>query len=271
MIRLFFSISAIVIAAQVAAAAPPEREVLMPVATCESQGDRWCRVLGLAWVGSAATAPIQRTLQGKRVIKTFLLTGSLNEGPQKPYAIRFSQPLDDYFALTNRGGPIAFISYEPSNRVVLTDRGELRILSKFSLEPTPNIVVIDKPTNAVVARYYSRCVDLSFLKRRSSFWDEGRGKCVSIRRDGRTVTFAGNCTKPKTIDACDSDYGIPRGFTAVRVSAEQIETAARDMRPLQLGPYDDGMKLGGGGWGVSAYRVEGTRFLVIKGECTDCF
>ena len=270
-IRFVVVVAVIMIAVRLAAAAPPDREVLLPVASCESQGESWCLVLGLAWEGTSATAPIRRELQGKHVIKTFLLMGSLNDGPPKPYAIKFSESLDDYFALTNRSGPIAFISYEPSNRIVLTDRGELRILSKFSLEPTPNIVVIDNPTQTVVARYYSPCLDLSFLKRKASFWDEGRGRCVSIRRGGRTATFAGACAKPKDVVAACAYYRMPSGFTHVRVSAEQIEAAVRDMRPLQLVPYDNGMQLGGGGWGVSAYVVEGTRFLVIRGQCTDCY
>ncbi|MFM9863668.1 MAG: hypothetical protein ACKVRO_08675 [Micropepsaceae bacterium] len=260
--------------AQFVSAAPQDREVLTPVTSCEPDERRHqCDVWGLVWAGSGATAPIQRTLQGKRVIKSFLLTGVLNGGPPRPYALKFSQPLDDYFASTNRSGPIASVLNADDATIVRTDRGELRILSKFVREPIPNIVVVDNPSQAVVARYYSPCIDLSFLKRRTPFWDDGRGRCVSVRRDGRATAFAGTCAKPKEVAPVTCAYErMFSGFTAVRPVGEQIDAVARDMRPLGLYGFGDAdMELGGGGWGVRTYRVEGTRFLVIWGRCKDCY
>lgn len=273
MIRLIALLLAAAIGVQLGATPSHARDVLTPITACEEdEGRHQCDVWGLAWSGSDSTAPIQRTVQGKRVIKTFLLSGSLNGGPARPYALKFSQPLDDYFALTNRSGPIASVLNADSATIVRTDRGELRILSKFVREPIPNIVVIDNPTQKVVARYYSPCIDLSFLKRRTPFWDEGRGRCVSVRRDGRPSAFAGTCAKPKEVAPATCAYErMFSGFTAVRTTEEQIDAVARDLRPLRLAAYNENMQFGGAGWGVRAYRLNGTRFLVIWGRCTDCY
>ena len=250
------------------------RDVLTAVTSCEPDEKRHqCDVWGFVWGGSDSTAPVQRTVQGKRVIKTFLLRGSLNGGPPRPYALKFSQPLDDYFAFTNRSGPIANVLNADDATIVRTDRGELRILSKFVREPIPNIVVVDNPSQRVVARYYSPCIDLSFLKRGTSFWDDGRGRCVSFRRDGRATTSAGTCARPKEVapDAC-ADERMPSGFTAVRPIGEQVDAVARDMRPLRLYAFgEEDMELGGAGWAVRTYRVKGTRLLVIWGRCEDCY
>lgn len=243
------------------------RDVLYPVAECEQEeGAYICVVWGLAWDGPASKAPVQKRTVGKRVIKTLLLKGSLNGGPPRPYALKFSQPLSDYFALTTRSGPIAFMLNAEDKTIVRTNKGDLHILSKFKEEPVPNVVVIDRPTKSVVARYYSTCLDLTFLRRASRIWDEGRGRCVTL--DGRSAPLASNCAKPKK-QTCTLKQ-VPKGFERASIPPDDI-AALRDMRQLGLATYNGGIEYGGRGWGVDVFRVKGTKLLVLSGECTDCF
>ncbi len=262
------SFAAIAAVAAVLFSAPLQaRDVLSPVAECEpNEWEYVCDVWGLAWDGPAAKAPVRKRIDGKRVIKTLLLTGSLNGGPPKPYALRFSQPLSDYFALTARSGRIAFMLNAEGKTIVRTNKGDLHILSKFRVEPVPNVVVIDSRTWNVVARYYSTCLDLTFLKRASRIWDEGRGRCVSL--GGRTDPLATGCAKPKK-ETCTLER-VPNGFQRATIPAEKI-AALRDIRQLGLDTYDGGFEYGGKGWGVYVYRVKGTRLLVLSGACTDCY
>jgi hypothetical protein len=262
------SFAAIATLAVVLFSAPLQaRDVLRPIAECEqNEWEYVCDVWGLEWYGPAAKAPVRKRIDGKRVIKTFLLTGSLNGGPPKPYALRFSQPLSDYFALTARSGLIAFMLNGEGKTIVRTNKGDLHILSKFKVERVPNVVVIDSRSWNAVARYYSTCLDLTFLSRASRIWDEGRGRCVSL--DGRTDTLATDCARPKK-GTCSLGR-VPRGFERTSIPYEKI-AALRDMRRLGLATFNGGFEYGGSGWGVYVYRVKGRRLLVLSGDCSDCY
>ena len=246
------------------------RDVLMPITSCEEdEGDHLCNVAGLVLGKGGARSSIRRQVRGETMIKKFLISGKLNGGPPKPYTLTFSQPLSDYFASTNHSGPIA---YDPGHDLVVrTNRGRLRILSKVQIEDPPNVVVIDERSWNVVARYYRPWIDLSFLRRRAPFWDEGRNTCVSMPSQGRAVTFAGTCTKPKRV-AYYNAHSIPEGFErAVGTTTEKIDAAVRDLRTLRLQAMNtEGTGHGGQGWGVYAYRVTGTHILVLYGYCSDC-
>jgi hypothetical protein len=274
MIRLSVSILATAIAVQFVGAPSHARDVLTPIAECpeEESGDT-CDIGGLAWYGPASKIPIRRGVRGKRVVKTFLITGQLNGGRAKPYALTFSQSTGDYFAPTNRSGPVAYeaASQGEKHLVVRTNQGSLRILSNFGIEPPPNIVVIDERSWEVIARYYSPCVDLSFLKRETRFWDEGRGVCVSSPGRRQAITSAKGCTKPRRVNVCDP-YTFPREFVpATGTRLDSIDAAVRDFRKLRLSANDpEGTYYGGHGWGVRAYRVAGTPYLVFRGRCGDC-
>ena len=270
MIRLLASLLATVIAVQLGASPSHARDVLTPITACEEyEGGHQCLVAGLVWSEPASKAQIQREVRGKSVIKRFLVTGELVGGPAKPYALAFSQPLSDYFAPTNHSGPIA---YEPGDDLIVrTTLGRLRILSKVQIEDPPNIIVIDDRSWEAVARYYRPWIDLSFLRRRAPFWDEGRNICVSVPSRGRVVTFAGTCSKPKRVATYDS-YSIPKGFERAGTTTEKIDAVARDLRTLRLQAMNAaGTGHGGEGWGVYVYRVPGTHLLVLYGHCTDCY
>jgi hypothetical protein len=271
MIRLLASLLATAVAVQLGATPSYARDVLTPITTCdEDEGSNQCLVAGLVWSEPASKAQIQRQVRGRSVIKRFLVTGELDGGPAKPYALTFSQPLSDYFSPTDHSGPIA---YEPGadDLTVRTNRGRLRVLSKVQVEEPPNIVVIDERSWEVVARYYRPWIDLSFLRRRAPFWDEGRNTCISMPSRGGAVTFAGICTKPKRV-ATYSSHSIPKGFERAGSTTEKIEAAVRDLRTLQLQAADAaGSHHGGQGWGVYVYRVKSTHLLVLYGYCTDCY
>ncbi|NOT42580.1 MAG: hypothetical protein HOP13_19055 [Alphaproteobacteria bacterium] len=248
------------------------REVLVPLAECpEEESGETCDTGGLAWYGPASKIPLRREPRAKAVIKQFLVTGQLNGGRAKPYALTFSQLLTDYFAPTNRSGPIAYEIASRGERylAVRTNRGSLRVLSNFGIEPPPHIVVIDERSWDVIARYYSPCVDLSFLKRAKQLWDEGRGLCVSL--PGQRHPFAKGCTKPTRVDTC-SPFTVPNWFVPAKgTRLESIDAAVRDFRTLRLNANDaEGTHFGGSGWGVRAYRVTGTPYLVLRGLCGDC-
>lgn len=248
------------------------REVLQPIAVCpEGEAGATCEVGGLAWYGPASEVPVLRKVQGKKVLKTFLVKGQLNDGGSRPYALTFSQSVGDYFAQTNRSGLIAYETASQGERhlKVRTNRGSLRILSNFGIEPPPHIVVIDERSWHVIARFYSPCIDLSFLRPGTPFWDQGRGVCIS-RSSGRQPITKG-CTKPKRVDVCDP-YTLPSEFVpATGTRLDSIDAAVRDLRALRLSANDaEGTYFGGSGWGVRAYRLTGTPYLVLRGLCGDC-
>jgi hypothetical protein len=250
------------------------REVLRPIADCPTEeAGTTCEVGGLAWYGDASKAPVQRKAKGDRVLKRFLVTGQLNGQPEKPYVLAFSQLRTDYFAQTDRSGPIAYevASLGSPHLEVRTNRGSLRILSKFGIEPPPHIVVIDERSWLVVARYSSPCIDLSFLRRTGPFWDEGRGVCVSRSTRQELPRSVSGCQKPKRVDAC-MPYMMPSGFVPAKgTRLELIDENVRDFRTLRLSVNDpDGTYFGGSGWGIRAYRATGTPYLVLHGRCGDC-
>ena len=274
MIKPLRSVATLVISSWLVAAPSLAREVLEPVAVCpeEEAGDT-CEVGGLAWYGPASKVPVRRKVQDTKVLKTFLVTGQLNGGRAKPYALTFSQSVNDYFASTNRSGPVAYESASEGERHldVRTNRGSLRILSKFGIEPPPNIVVIDERSWHVVARYFSPCIDLSFLERRAPFWDDGRGLCISPPGQRQSSRSVASCARPKRVTACER-YTLPRGFVpATGTRLDLIDANVRDLRVLRLNTNNpDGTYFGGSGWGVRAYRVTGTPYLVLRGRCGDC-
>ncbi|MBP6014419.1 MAG: hypothetical protein KBA31_19480 [Alphaproteobacteria bacterium] len=250
------------------------RDALVPITECpeEEAGDT-CEVGGLAWYGPTSKAPIRRHISGDKVIKQFLVTGRLNGGRARSYALTFSQPTTDYFAATNRSGPIAHdtASLGEKHLVVRTNQGSLRILSSVGIEPPPHIVIVDERSWQVVARYSSPCIDLTFLNRVKPFWDEGRHICVAPLNETQETATAKNCTKPKRVPVC-SPYEVPKGFLpAIGTKLSSIDAAVRDFRTLRLNANNtDGTHFGGSGWSVRAYRVTGTHYLVLRGLCGDC-
>ena len=235
-----------------------------------------CEVGGLAWDGKGAAKSIRKRLIGDFVIKVFLISGRLNNGKPSPYALTFRQSLTDYFALTDRSGPVAYdvLSSNEGRMVIWTDRGWLHILTKgIGLEPPPNVVVIDEQRSEVLARYYDECIDLSFLNRRQPIiiWDEGRRRCVSLTPGKHRVVRSNTCERPKTTD-CGGRPSVPSHFVpAAGFTIHELDRTIRDMRRLRLSPNNQSGYFGGTGWGVRAYRIPGTSYLILRGSCGDCF
>ena len=264
MLRLLIACFALTVAWQFAAAG---ENVLTPVTECPLPQGHYdfgeCEVLGLQQAGAGEGL---RTEPGrKHVVKRFPVTGSLNDGKPKRYVLQFKQPVSDYFAFTDRSGPIA-VDRREADLTVLTTQGSLRISKGVSIEDPPNVVLIDARRWSVIARYYTPCLTLSFMKRRDAIWDAGRKRCVSMRPNGDHSTFAGSCAKPTKC----TPYELPKGLVPARdVRLEQVEESVRDLRDLRLSTNSGG-KFGGMGWGVEAYRAPGTPYIVLWGYCGDC-
>lgn len=248
------------------------RETLVPLPDCPSAGaDSQCMVGGIVWVGKASQIHVRRQINRQTIRKTFLIEGSLNGGPTKPYALEFVQSLDDYFARMNNSGPVAHLGSFDGAPLIFTNRGTLLIETKsVHIEDPPNIVVIDDGRSQVLARYYDVCTNLSFLNtpRLKAIWDEGGSRCVSVLPGtGNFVPGNLQCARPPK-DACD---GLPVNFVPAPTTLRQLETTIRDLQILDLQPSDsDGNFFGGNGWAVWSYRVPHSHFRVVYGYCGDC-
>jgi hypothetical protein len=251
------------------------REVLIPLSDCpadlEAAGE--CMVGGIGWWGGKNAIPLRKQVGRATITKIYLVKGRLDGGPVKTFALKFVQELDDYFAHTDNSGAVAYQTRAQGrgDLVVLTDKGALRVLTKgLRIELIPNIVVVDEERWQVLARYYDECIDLSFLLRTPPIviWDEGRRRCVSLEPGKSGVTRAQKCERPKK-NACK---GVPSHFEpAAGVATEQLDATVRDWRILRLMASSRDGHFGGSGWGIRAYRVAGSRYLVFRGFCNDCY
>jgi hypothetical protein len=244
-------------------------QALTPVAACPA-GDLSCIVRGL-WVESKAKSLIRTRTTSAGVEKTFFITGALNGGESRRYALRFTQQRWDYFAATNHSGPIAQYG-PPTDLTVLTDQGSLRIETpELRADRIPNLVVVDARHWRVLARQYTEtgddCPDLSFLtrKRTRGLWDDGGQRCVArpLTEKG-ALTKGTGCVRPRK-----GDCSIPRTFAPAPMTIDQLNATVRDMRILRLWENTTG-EFGGSGWTVESYRPPDKNLVVIIGHCTDC-
>jgi hypothetical protein len=233
-------------------------------------GDLSCVVRGL-WVKSNAKTLIQTRTTSSGIEKTFFITGSLNGGESRRYALRFTQQRWNYFAATNRSGPIAQYG-PPTDPIILTDQGSLQIQTpEIRAERIPNLVVVDARHGRVLARQYSEtgddCVDLSFLatKHIRAVWDDGGQRCVSrpLTEKG-TLPRSTGCMRPSK-----GDCSIPNAFAPAPMTINHLNATVRDMRTLGLWENAPG-EFGGSGWTVESYRPPDKNLIVIIGHCTDC-
>jgi hypothetical protein len=224
-------------------------------------------VVGGLSVSHNARRSLRKHVGRARITKIYLIEGSLAGGETKPYALKFVQPIADYFAQTDHSGPIAHWGEVDGSPIVLTTRGHLLILTEgVHLEAIPNFVIVDERSGRSLARYYNSCTNLSFLSvRTGTVWDELGGRCIEVESG---LKSRGSCTRP-TMDAC---LGVPSRFKpATGMTLKRLRELARDIGSLDLQSNEpDGTFFGGDGWGVWPYRVPGTPFLVVYGYCGDC-
>ncbi len=251
------------------AASPSAIHGLTPIADCPKD-DLSCIARGI-WVTSKAEHIIRIRTTPAGIEKTFLVTGSLNGGKSRRYALRFVQRRSDYFAATPHSGPIAQYG-PPTELTVLTQQGSLRIETpEVRAERIPNLVVVDARYRRVVARQYTDtgddCPDLSFLTRRRThgIWDDGGSRCVArpLTENGALPKGTG-CVRPRK-----GDCSIPRTFAPEPMTIDQLNATVRDMRTLRLWDNAPG-EFGGSGWTVESYQPPDTNLIVIIGHCSDC-
>jgi hypothetical protein len=257
---------------QLASGPTQARETLLPSTDCPKvDGGEICVVGGLVAVAKARQ--LLRTIRrGDTVTKVLLVSGSLNGGNAKPYALKFTLPTDDYFANTNHSGPVATLTNATDKPLVVTNRGTLLILTKgVQTEPIPNTVIIDERHWRVLARYY-KCIDFSLLAQTPTvIWDDGRQRCVAVRRKpgAKHQATSRGCRSPAPAE-CGA---IQTDLAPEIVPLRRLEAAVRELRSLGLrvtDPYDIGLHFGGAGWLVLAFRVPHTHLIVIHGYCADC-
>ncbi|MCE9521195.1 MAG: hypothetical protein K8S25_02035 [Alphaproteobacteria bacterium] len=257
----------ILISAQTATA----RVTLLPLTECPTDIDpvELCAVRGFVWAGKKEKKAIRRQIGRTTITKTFLVTGRLAGGKPAPYAVKFTQPLSDYFAHTDHTGPVAHVWTE-DQAVLLTTRGRLKISTRdIGVESWPGFTIIDRKRWQAIARYYDNCIDLSILNRPNltTLRDDVRAQCISLA-DGKAIPGEKSCPRPQKAE-CNR---IPENFQPFELTVEQLYTAVRELRQIRL-TRDENEKsqFGGSGNGVSVFSVPNTKYLVVHAFCDECY